>query len=149
MNKTTIIYAFILSVFFISSCNKKVYIPQTKTEYIEKEILRDTIIYIEVPKEIQRTVDADSSTLENLYSISKASVDSAGLLHHSLEQKEQSVPINIVYKDKIITQRDTISIVKEVKGDTKIKYRVPAWCWFIISVITIIGGYKLVKIFKL
>lgn len=146
--KQIIIKLLLLTLLTATSCAKPIYL-QGKTEYIEKITLRDTTIYITLPQQTQKTTTKDSSRLENQTSISTARIDTTGTLHHTLEQKAQTLSQKIEYKEKLIIQRDSIpypQIIKEIREVTKI----PKIFWWtlaisIASTLSII--YKAIKIF--
>ncbi|MEG1635129.1 MAG: D-Ala-D-Ala carboxypeptidase family metallohydrolase [Rikenellaceae bacterium] len=147
--KQIIIKLLLIAVMFSSSCAKPIYL-QGKTEYVEKVVLRDTTVYIELEQQVQRAVTKDSSRLENKTSISLASVDSLGRLTHYLEQKQQKLQKKIVYIDRIITKTDSIpypKVIKEIKSVTKI----PKFFWvtFVIAIAAVGGGvYKIIKMIR-
>lgn len=114
-------------------CSPKL-IERVRTEYIEKEVLRDTIIYVPIEGNIQFNKVKDTiSVLENKWAKTTASVDSGGYLNHSLEEKKQDIPFRIVYKDRVISQIDSVDRPYPVKGDTIIKEVVPRWCWWLLG----------------
>lgn len=137
----------LLLIVFLSSCSPRIN-EVWKTQYIEKEILKDTIIYLEVPKEKLVTVVKDTiSVLQNKYSESTAFIDNYGFLNHSLITKDQDIPLTVTYKDRLVYKSDTITIIKPVKGDIIIKEVVPKWSWFtLVLLIGIISSFIWFKI---
>lgn len=129
-----IIYTLSLVV-LICGCSPKIATERVKTEYIDKEILRDTIIYVPIYKEtlVNRVKDT-TSHLKNKFSESTAYVDTTGYLNHCLATIPQDVPFKVVYKDKLVIQRDSIDRPYPVKGDKIIKEVVPIWCWWLLGV---------------
>lgn len=137
----------LLLIVFLSSCSPRIN-EVWKTQYIEKEILKDTIVYLEVPKEKLVTVVKDTiSILENKYSESTAFIDSSGFLNHSLITNYQNIPFKVTYKDRFIYKSDTITIIKPVKGDVIIKEVAPKWSWYtLVLIILIIALYIRFKV---
>lgn len=137
----------LLLIVFLSSCSPRIN-EVWKTQYIEKEILKDTIIYLEVPKEKLVTVVKDTmSVLQNKYSESTAFIDNYGFLNHSLITKDQDIPLTVTYKDRLVYKSDTITIIKPVKGDIITKEVVPKWSWFtLVLLIGIISSFIWFKI---
>lgn len=87
------------------------------SNHIEKEEIRDSIVYIYVEKERDRNITRDTTSfLETKYAKSQASV-SNGILNHSIENKEDSIPVRIIWKEKKV--RDTVYV--EVFRDKEVE----------------------------
>jgi hypothetical protein len=119
--RTTLLFTLLI----LSGCCVKKLPPErheikdsVRVEY--KEILRDTIVRIPMPVEVIKNVTKDTvSNLET--SVAKSSaVVSDGLLYHTLENKADSLPYRIIYKD-VYHYRDSIRVEKQ-----EIPYSVPA-----------------------
>lgn len=140
------IILFIVSLLLIG-CSPKL-IERVRTEYIEKEVLRDTTIYVPIEGNIQyNRVKDTTSVLENKWAKTTASVDSAGYLNHSLEEKKQDVPFKVPYKDKIIKQIDSVDRPYPVKGDTIIREVVPEWCWWLLGIFIAQAVYFIIRFY--
>ena len=123
----------------LTSCSTIKYIPVKETEYVTvTETLVDTVIKWEPPIEkiVNETKDT-TSTVETSLAKSTATV-SNGTLHHSIENKKDSVKTKIVYKDKIVTKTEYKEVPVEVEVEKKV---VPSWCWWLlgINILVIIG----------
>lgn len=114
----------------------------TKVEVHTVEVPVHDTTYLVIPKEVEKVVSLDTtSVLENSVAISSAMVV-AGLLHHSLETKDISLPVpiesKIVYRDSIVFRDRNKYITKEVEksltGWQKAKLRVGGICFFIIII---------------
>ena len=128
------------------SCTKRIYIPE-KTVTTKTEILRDTIMYVQLPNDSSSIVSfSDSSFLENDFACSHVKIDSNGL-HHTLYAKKDSLPFHVVYRDREIV-RDSVVWVN-IKGDTVYRETVPKWCWWFIGITLIIVAGKILQITKL
>ena len=102
-------------------CKRVQYVPvETKKDsvIIEKVVERIDTVSIEVPGERVYVVAVDSSHLETAVAISDAKIDSTGMLHHSLTNKDVNLKKEIVYKDKIIEKR--VEVEKEVPVEVKV-----------------------------
>lgn len=133
---------------FILSCSPQI-TETVRTEYIEKEVLKDTIVYVEIPKEIIiNKVKDTTSQLENKYSESTAYVDSNGFLNHSLKTKDQNIPFKLIYKDRYITKTDSVVVIKPIKGDLITKEVVPKWSWYSLGITVIVVGYFISRLFS-
>ena len=123
----------------LTSCSTIKYIPVKETEYVTvTETLVDTVIKWEPPIEkiVNETKDT-TSTVETSLAKSTATV-SNGTLHHSIENKKDSVKTKIVYKDKIVTKTEYKEVPVEVEVEKKV---VPSWCWWLlgINILVVIG----------
>lgn len=130
----------------LSSCSPRI-VEKVRTEIVEKEVLKDTTIYVPFEKVVQRNVTLDTlSILDSKLAHSEALI-SKGVLTHTLEQKEAQIPVKIVYKDKIKTITDSVRIEVPVKGDTIIKEVVPKWAWYLLTLFVISLVFLIVKIY--
>ena len=116
----------------LTSCSTIKYIPVKETEYVTvTETLVDTVIKWVPPieKEDKETKDT-TSTVETSLAKSIATV-SNGTLHHTIENKKDSIKTKIVYKDKIIKQTEYKEVPVEVEVVKKV---VPSWCWWLLGI---------------
>lgn len=84
-----------------------------RTEVKEVTTYIHDTVKVTLPKEAEKVVTRDtSSRLENTFSVSSASIDKAGYLHHSLISKEAplSVPVDVP-----VHRKDSIVYVDKVK----------------------------------
>lgn len=142
-----------LLMFFMVSCGicKRQYIPvESKIDsiYIEKVVERTDTVEIEVPGEKVYVVAVDSSHLETTVAISDAKIDSTGMLHHSLENKDVNLKKEIVYIDRIIEKK--VEVEKEVPVEVKVpvKYVPNYYKWINILFWCMIGTGLIFVIFK-
>ena len=116
----------------LTSCSTIKYIPVKETEYVTvTETLVDTVIKWVPPieKEDKETKDT-TSTVETSLAKSTATV-SNGTLHHTIENKKDSIKTKIVYKDKIVTKTEYKEVPVEVEVEKKV---VPSWCWWLLGI---------------
>ena len=129
---------FLILLLFVS-CSTIKYIPVKETEYVTvTETLVDTVIKWAPPIEKTNNETKDTtSTVETSLAKSTATV-SNGTLHHSIENKKDSIKTKIVYKDKIVTKTEYKEVPVEVEVVKKV---VPCWCWWLlgINILVIIG----------
>ncbi|MFI3315110.1 MAG: D-Ala-D-Ala carboxypeptidase family metallohydrolase, partial [Rikenellaceae bacterium] len=132
--KSLILKVLLFVLFCFSGCSKPIYL-QGKSEYIEKVVTKDTTIYLEIERQVVKSIAEDSSFLETSFALSNARIDTLGRLYHSLEQKQSTIERVVEYKDRVITIRDSIpypQIIKEVK---QVKHVPTAfWISMIVSV---------------
>ena len=145
----------LITAILLCSCSKKFYPPasvqdnirvETHYEYIEK--LRDTTIYVSVPREIEKIVTTDTiSYLENTVAYSEAAV-SNGFLSHSLVNKRVSLPAVIQVKevetvrDSIVYRDRTETIIKEVNKLTWWQKTKMKGFWVFLTVFLLNIAYK-------
>ena len=114
------------------SCSTIKYVPVKETEYVTvTEALVDTVIKWMPPVEkADKETKDTTSTVETSLAKSTATV-SNGTLHHTIENKKDSIKTKIVYKDKIIKQTEYKEVPVEVEVVKKV---VPGWCWWMLGI---------------
>ena len=129
----------LLFILLLTSCSTIKYVPVKETEYVTvTETLVDTVIKWMPPIEkVDKETKDTTSTVETSLAKSTATV-SNGTLHHSIENKKDSIKTKIVYKDKIIKQTEYKEVPVEVEVVKKV---VPDWCWLllVINILVAIG----------
>lgn len=96
----------------------------TKVEVRTERIEHIDTVYIELPRQVERIVTQDTTSLiENDYAVSEARVE-AGMLHHTLETKAAKIPVpvksTIEKKDSVTTtskaevEKEKVYIEKEL-----------------------------------
>ena len=128
-----------LIILLFTSCSTIKYVPVKETEYVTvTETLVDTVIKWTPPIEkVDNETKDTTSTVETSLAKSTATV-SNGTLHHTIENKKDSIKTKIVYKDKIIKQTEYKEVPVEVEVEKKV---VPDWCWWslVINILVAIG----------
>ena len=123
----------------LTSCSTIKYIPVKETEYVTvTETLVDTVIkWVPPIEKVDKETKDTTSTVETSLAKSTATV-SNGTLHHTIENKKDSIKTKIVYKDKIITKTEYKEVPVEVEVEKKV---VPDWCWWMlgINILVVIG----------
>ena len=123
----------------LTSCSTIKYVPVKETEYVTvTETLVDTVIkWVPPIEKIDKETKDTTSTVETSLAKSTATV-SNGTLHHSIENKKDSIKTKIVYKDKIVTKTEYKEVPVEVEIEKKV---VPSWCWWLlgINILVVIG----------
>ena len=133
-------------------CKRVQYVPVETSKdsvVIEKVVERIDTVNIEVPGERVYVIKQDSSHLETAVATSDAKIDSTGMLHHSLVNKDVNLKKEIVYKDKIIEKR--VEVEKEVPVEVKVpvKYVPDYYKWIHILFWCMVGTGLIFVIFKL
>ena len=105
----------ILGVYgFLTGCSTPKLLPSSNIKIVSKDSLfvHTELISVAIPLESHSIITKSKSHLETSVAESDASIDSLGLLHHTLVNKKDSLKREIKYVDKIV-YKDSI-ITKEV-----------------------------------
>ena len=139
-----------LIILLLTSCSTIKYVPVKETEYVTiTETLVDTVIkWVPPIEKTDKETKDTTSTVETSLAKSTATV-SNGTLHHTIENKKDSIKTKIVYKDKIIKQTEYKEVPVEVEVEKKV---VPNWCWWLLGInilATIVFAIRLYFRFRL
>ena len=120
----------------------------SRVEVRTETVIKHDTAYVELPVIIEKVATLDTtSTLENTYAKSEAIV-SKGILHHSLETKPVSVPVqietkevardSIIFRDRIQTQ--TVEVERKLTWwqKTKMNLGIVTLCEILLAVAYII-----------
>ena len=134
---------FILLLFV--SCSTIKYVPVKETEYVTvTETLVDTVIKWMPPVEkVDKETKDTTSTVETSLAKSTATV-SNGTLHHTIENKKDSIKTKIIYKDKIIKQTEYKEVPVEVEVVKKV---VPGWVYYSLGLNILILSFFLGRLY--
>ena len=149
--KTFILFISMFLVMGCGICKKIQYVPvENKKDSVvtEKVVERVDTVKIEVPGERVYVIKQDSSHLETAVAISDANIDSTGMLHHSLVNKDVNLKKEIVYKDKIIEKRVEVEKEVPVEVEVPVKYVPDYYKWINIIFWCIAGTGFIFVIFK-
>ena len=105
----------------ISGCSTPRYLPSSNIKIVSKDSLyiHTELVSVALPLESHTIVTpTKKSHLETSVATSDASIDSLGMLHHTLTNKKDSIKTKIQYIDKIV-YRDSIE-TKEVPVEVKV-----------------------------
>ena len=139
----------IVTLLFIllTSCSTIKYVPVKETEYVTvTETVVDTFIkWVPPIEKVDKETKDTASTVETSLAKSTATV-SNGTLHHTIENKKDSIKTKIVYKDKIVTKTEYKEVPVEVEVVKKV---VPIWCWLLLVInLLIVVGFIIRAYFK-
>lgn len=151
-----LVVGIVLLVWLLMSCSttKLVQVPiadhqHQTTEVIE--VLKDSIVYVVVEKEkIVNVAPPDTTSfLQTKYAKSQAKLEN-GRLKHTLENRKDSIPVKIIYKD--IIKVDSVFVKKEIPVEVRVEVPIRDnlfWISIIINIIFIgISVFKIVLKFK-
>ena len=117
--------------------------------YIERIVERIDTVRIKIPGEKIYVIKQDSSHLETAVAISDAKIDSTGILHHSLENKDVELKKEIVYKDRVIEKRVEVEKKVPVEVEVPVKYIPDYYKWINIIFWCLVGTGLIFVIFKM
>ena len=140
----------ILLTLLLTSCSTIKYVPVKETEYVTvTETIVDTVIkWVPPIEKVDKETKDTTSTVETSLAKSTATV-SDGTLHHTIENKKDSIKTKIVYKDKIVERIEYKEVPVEVEVEKKV---VPCWCWWMLVInilIAIVFAIRLYFRFRL
>ena len=129
----------------ISGCSSPRYISSSNTRIVSKDslVIHTELISVALPLESHSIITKKKSHLETSVATSDAEIDSLGMLHHTLNNKKDSIKTKIQYVDKIV-YRDSI-ITKEVPVEVKVPY-IPKFYQFTFILFWIIVLFIVIKL---
>lgn len=143
--------ALILLMVLAAGCSPKlqpVVKTEIRTEYRDR-MVHDTVAVEMPPKMEERTVTVErSSHLENEWASSDASVDSLGLLHHSLETLPHKImiPVTVPVHDTLRLEAETITLTEYVEKPLKWPQKTLMWLGAVLMAVLLAKMiFKLIK----
>ena len=135
----------LLFILLLTSCSTIKYVPVKETEYVTvTETLVDTVIKWAPPIEkVDNETKDTTSMVETSLAKSTATV-SNGTLHHTIENKKDSIKTKIVYKDKIVTKTEYKEVPVEVEVEKKV---VPGWVYYSLGLNILILTFFLGRLY--
>ena len=111
ISKTFLICLILAFYGLISGCSTPKYLPSSNIRIIAKDslVVHTELVSVAIPNESHSIITKSKSHLETSVAESDASIDSLGLLHHTLTNKKDSIKTKIQYIDKII-YRDSVEV---------------------------------------
>lgn len=113
---------------------------------VVKEILKDTIVLTEIKREYIEKQTTDTISILSTSLASSTAEIKDNKLHHVLEQKDTTLPVRVVYKDRIVekikTEKKEIPV--EVIVEKPIRDNI-FWFSIIFNIITL--SYIILKIY--
>ena len=151
-NISKIFLIVVILAFFglISGCSSPRYISSSSNiKIVAKDslIVRTELVSVAIPLESHSIIAKKKSHLETSLAESDASIDSLGLLHHTLVNKKDSIRTKIQYINKI-SYRDSIE-VKEVPVPVEVKVPyIPKFYKFTFAFFGIFVLFIVVKVIR-
>lgn len=136
----------------LGGCSVQKHLPSTNTKIVYKDsvVLHTEYVSVPIPIENEKIItNTQKSHLETSVAISDAEIDSTGYLHHTLNNKKDSIKTKIQYVDKI-QLRDSIQIKEvpvEVEKEVKYIPKIYHYAFFICIIELVI--LLVVLVFKL
>ncbi len=143
--------ALFLVLLLLASCSPRIIETvrvEKVTEYRDTTVWRDTTVFVPIPlgRDQAITSTRDTSRLETQVATSTAYVDSTGLLHHSLENKQTALPYTAKIPSKTIWVSTSVTsaqiLTKTVEVDKPLswwqKFRIGAFWWLLGAVVLLL-----------
>lgn len=125
----------LLVILSLAGCKAHKYVQvETRTLYNVKDttILRFDTVLVEIQKEIYKDFTSMLDTLELESSLATMSAwldTNRRIVIGTLEHKDVSIPVEVVYKDRIV-RMDSV-VVKEVPVEVEVEKKItPKWAWW-------------------
>ena len=134
---------------FLTGCSTPKYLPSSNIKIVSKDslVINTKLVSIAIPNESHSIITKSKSHLETSVAESDASVDSLGMLHHTLTNKKDSIKTKIQYVDKIV-YRDSIQI-KEVPVEVEKPVRyIPKFYQFTFILFWIFVLFVIIKLLR-
>ena len=105
----------------LTGCSTQKYLPSSNIRIVSKDslVINTKLVSVAIPNESHSIIAKKKSHLETSVAESDASIDSLGMLHHTLVNKKDSIKTKIQYIDKIV-YRDSVE-TKEVPVPVEVK----------------------------
>lgn len=134
---------------FLTGCSMPKHLPSSNIKIVSKDslVIHTELVSAAIPNESHSIITKKKSHLETSVAESDASIDSLGLLHHTLVNKKDSIKTKIQYIDKIV-YRDSIEI-KEVPVEKPVPVRyIPKFYQFTFAFFVIFVLFVIVKFLR-
>ena len=145
--KTFLIIVILAFYGFLTGCSAPKYLGSSNIKIVSKDslIVRTELVSVALPLESHSIITKKKSHLETSVATSDASIDSLGLLHHTLVNKKDSLKSKIQYVDKIV-YKDSIT-TKEVPVEKPVPIRyIPKFYQFTFMLFWIFVLFIVVKL---
>ena len=145
--KTFLICLILAFYGLISGCSTPKYLPSSNIRIIAKDslVVHTELVSVAIPNESHSIITKKKSHLETSVAESDASIDSLGMLHHTLVNKKDSISAKIQYIDKIV-YRDSVE-VREVPVEVPVPVRyIPKFYKFTFILFWIFILFVIVKL---
>lgn len=134
---------------FLIGCSTPKYLPSSNIKIVSKDslVINTKLVSIAIPNESHSIIAKKKSHLETSVAESDASIDSLGMLHHTLTNKKDSISTKIQYVDKIV-YRDSIE-TKEVPVPVEVKVPyIPKFYKFTFALFWIFVLFIVIKVIR-
>lgn len=131
----------------LTGCSAPRLLPSSNIKIISKDslVVHTELVSVAIPNESHSIITKKKSHLETSVATSDAEIDSLGMLHHTLNNKKDSIKTKIQYIDKIV-YRDSIER-REVPVEKPVPY-IPKFYQFTFVLFWIFILFILVKLLR-
>ena len=124
---------------------------ETITRYIDSTIWHTDTTYYQLPVEVYSDYTGllDTLRLENTYSYTWSAVDTNKMiLVGELRTNDIKIPVQYLWKDRIIYQDSIVESIKEVPTPYEVvKTKTPTWAWWTLFLCLLFIGYAGFKLY--
>lgn len=154
-------YLYIVAAVLCIGCApvKEIPVQTTQTDSVRIERVveyRDSIVYVDVPREIVREVvpELDTLFMENTVAESRSYLDTTTrTLKGELKSKPVKLPQPVKLPETTEKEEVYIEVVKEVPVKVEIEKKyIPTWCWYSLIgnvIVLMLLGFRLYRKFIL
>ena len=131
----------------LTGCSTQKYLAKPSIRIVSKDslVVHTELVSVAIPNESHSIITKKKSHLETSVAESDASIDSLGMLHHTLTNKKDSISTKIQYVDKIV-YRDSIE-TKEVPVEVKVPVKyIPKFHQFTFILFWIFALFIVIKL---
>lgn len=156
--KKTLVGAILALLLIIGLCftsckpQQTVIKEETVTRYIDSTIWHTDTTYYQVPIEVYSDFTSllDTLRLQTNYSIAWSAVDTNNMmLVGEIRNKDIKIPIQYVWKDRIIYQDSIVEKTKEIQVPVEVEKKVtPQWAWWTLFICIGLLGYVGWKVYR-
>ena len=119
----------IILILLMASCSPKIaQTTQTETRLYIRETTMFRPVLVRLPAESTSAIAVDSSHLETEVALSDAWIAKDGL-HHSLQNKRDSIPVEAPVREIVITKDSIITKTVEIPVPTPVEVPAPLSWW--------------------
>ena len=138
---------------FLVGCNQQQAIikEETVTRFVDSTIWHTDTTYYQLPVEVYSDYTGllDTLRLENTYSYTWSAVDTNKMiLVGELRTNDIKIPVQYLWKDRIIYQDSIVESIKEVPTPYEVvKTKTPTWAWWTLFLCLLFIGYAGFKLY--
>ena len=130
-------------------CSSQKYLIKPSIRIVSKDslVINTKLVSVAIPNESHSIITKKKSHLETSVAESDASIDSLGMLHHTLTNKKDSISTKIQYIDKIVYRDSVVTKEVPVEKPVPVPY-IPKFYQFTFAFFWIFVLFIVVKVIR-